>query len=41
MAVVVAFARSPVNTDGRREILGITVMPLEAFAGLALPRTVR
>jgi len=30
MAVIVAFASSPVNTDGRRELLGITVMPSEA-----------
>ena len=30
MAVIVAFASSPVNTDGRREVLGITVMPSEA-----------
>ena len=34
MAVIVAVA---VNTDGRREILGITVMPSEAFTGLARP----
>jgi len=30
MAVIVAFASSPVNTDGRRDLLGITVMPSEA-----------
>ena len=34
MAVIVAVA---VNNDGRREVLGITVMPSEAFAGLARP----
>ena len=34
MAVIVAVA---VNTDGRREILGITVMPSEAFTGLTRP----
>ncbi len=34
MAVIVAVA---VNSDGRREILGITVMPSEAFTGLARP----
>ena len=30
MAVIVAFAGSPVSTDGRREVLGITVLPSEA-----------
>jgi transposase-like protein len=39
MAVIVAFASSPINTDGRREILGITVMPSEAETFWAdLPR---
>jgi transposase-like protein len=34
MAVRVAVA---VNTDGRREILGVTVMPSDAFTGLTRP----
>ena len=37
MAVIVAVA---VNSDGRREILGITVMPSEACAGKTIPRIV-